>query len=267
MYEFYRENPQIMPTQNMYNPTGAMPAQNMYNPAAAMPAGVMPAQNMYNPAAAMPMQNMYNPAAAMPAQNMSMPTGVSPAEQLESMYPQTYNIIQPEVEKACNKLMEKKGDKCPTKAEVEAATNEIYNKVEPAVESAVKTSPSAEERQFYGGGRRILRDFVGALLITNLIDNSIKASKDGDKIYLSAYKDNKSNVILEVKDVGYGIPVEDIPKVTEPFYMVDKSRERSNKGIGLGLSLCSQIAKLHNADIVIESSKGSGATIQVVFKI
>ena len=150
MYEFYRENPQIMPTQNMYNP-----------------AATMPAQNTYNPAATMPMQNMYNPAAAMPAQ--ANPTGVSPAEHLGNMFPETYNIIKPEVEKACNVLMEKKGGKYPTKEEVESMTNEISKKVEPAVEAAVKKSPSSEERQFSFGGRRILRDFVGALIITDLI--------------------------------------------------------------------------------------------------
>lgn len=165
MYEYYRENAQIMPTQNMYNPAATMPMQNMFNPAAAMPAS----QNMFNPAAAMPMQNMYNPVTTMPAQNAPTPTGVSPAEQLENMFPETYNIIKPEVEKACDNLMDKKGGKCPSKSEVEAVTNEIAKKVEPAVEAAVKNSPSAEERQFSFGGRRILRDFVGALLITSLI--------------------------------------------------------------------------------------------------
>lgn len=166
MYEYYRENTQVMPAQNMFNPAAAMPAsQNMYNPAAAMPTS----QNMYNPAAAMPMQNMYNPMAAMPAQNAPTPTGASPAEQLENMFPETYNIIKPEVEKACDNLLDKKGGKCPTKEEVEATANEIAKKVEPAVEAAVKKSPVSEERQFSYGGRRILRDFVGALLITDLI--------------------------------------------------------------------------------------------------
>ena len=174
MYEFYRENPQIMPAQNTYNPAAAMPEQNMYNPAATMPmqnmynpTATMPMQNMYNPAAAMPMQNMYNPMPTMPAQ--AAPSGVSPADQLESMFPETYNIIKPEVEKACDNMMEKKGGKCPTKEEVEAMTNDIAKKIEPAVEAAVKKSPSSEERQFSFGGRRILRDFVGALIITDLI--------------------------------------------------------------------------------------------------
>ena len=185
MYEYYRENTQIMPTQNMFNPAAAMPAQNTFNSAAMPmqntfnPAATMPMQNMYNPAAAMPMQNMYNPAAMMPMQNMynpgaampaqAVPPGVSPTEQLESMFPETYNIIKPEVEKACDNLMGKKGGKCPTKEEVESVANEIAKKIEPAVEAAVKKSPSSEERQFSFGGRRILRDFVGALIITDLL--------------------------------------------------------------------------------------------------
>ncbi len=103
------------------------------------------------------------------------------------------------------------------------------------------------------------------ILITNLIDNSVKASKNGDRIYLNAYKYGESNVILEVKDNGVGIPEEDIPKVMEPFYMVDKSRERAGNGVGLGLSLCAQIAEIHNARISIESRLGKGSTIKVIF--
>ncbi|WPC44214.1 ATP-binding protein [Clostridium sp. JS66] len=103
------------------------------------------------------------------------------------------------------------------------------------------------------------------IMITNFIDNAIKASKIGDKIYLKAYKNSSFNIILEVKDSGIGIPEEDIPKVMEPFFMVDKSRARANNGVGLGLSLCAEIAKIHNARIDIESKVGEGTTIKVIF--
>jgi signal transduction histidine kinase len=103
------------------------------------------------------------------------------------------------------------------------------------------------------------------ILIINLVDNAIKASKHGDKIYIRTCKDLNSNIILEVKDEGAGIPEEDIPKVLEPFFMVDKSRTRASNGVGLGLSLCSEIAKIHNAKINIESDLGKGTIITVIF--
>jgi hypothetical protein len=92
-----------------------------------------------------------------------------PAEDLENLYPQTYNVIMPEVENVCDNWEGKHGDKCPSNKEYESMVADIYKKVEANVEAAIKNSPNPEERQFFGGGRRILRDFTGALLITNLI--------------------------------------------------------------------------------------------------
>lgn len=103
------------------------------------------------------------------------------------------------------------------------------------------------------------------ILIINLIDNAIKASQSGDTIFLSLYKNESSNVVLEVKDKGIGIPKDDIQKVFEPFFMVDKSRARSNNGVGLGLSICAEIAKIHNTQITIESEVNKGTTIKVEF--
>lgn len=101
------------------------------------------------------------------------------------------------------------------------------------------------------------------ILITNLIDNAIKASKNGDEIILNVYKDKKLNVVFEVIDYGVGIPKEQIKKVLEPFYMVDKSRERANNGAGIGLALCREIAQIHNGKIDIISMLGKGTTVMV----
>ncbi|MTI67970.1 MAG: HAMP domain-containing histidine kinase [Firmicutes bacterium] len=103
------------------------------------------------------------------------------------------------------------------------------------------------------------------ILVSNLIDNSIKASNKGSNIYINVYKSSKNKVILEIKDEGIGIPKEDIPKVFEAFYMVDKSRTRANNGAGLGLSICGEIAKLHKAKIEIESELNKGTNIKVIF--
>jgi len=156
----------VMPMSN----AGMMPVQG----ANVMPmsnAGMMPVQgaNVMNPCnpMAMPVQNAYNPMGVSPAQYNQF--AEMPTEDLENLYPQTYNVIQPVVESECDKWMSKNGDKCPSKEEYDNIVSDIYKKVESDVEAAIKNSPVPEERQFFGGGRRILRDFIGALLIGNLI--------------------------------------------------------------------------------------------------
>ncbi|MFC0904667.1 ATP-binding protein [Clostridium sp. MT-14] len=101
------------------------------------------------------------------------------------------------------------------------------------------------------------------ILISNLVDNSIKASKSGDEIHLKAYMDE--DPIIEVEDMGVGISKADMEKIFEPFYMVDKSRDRRNNGAGLGLALCSKIAEIHDAKIHVESELGKGTKIKLRF--
>ncbi|WFD10012.1 sensor histidine kinase [Tepidibacter hydrothermalis] len=103
------------------------------------------------------------------------------------------------------------------------------------------------------------------IMISNLVDNAIKASCNNSNIYLNSYKENL-NTIIELRDTGIGISKEHIDKIIEPFYMVDKSRSRKNNGAGIGLSICKKIADIHNADIEIESEINKGTTIRVIFK-
>lgn len=102
-------------------------------------------------------------------------------------------------------------------------------------------------------------DLLSSLLL-NLIDNAGKASKKGDTIELSAQGDT-----ITVKDHGKGIPESEIAKITQPFYMVDKSRSRKAGGIGLGLALAEEIARIHGARLEFESALGEGTTVKVVF--
>lgn len=110
------------------------------------------------------------------------------------------------------------------------------------------------------GKRRVDRDLFESLLI-NLIDNGAKASKEGDKIFL----EGEGNRIT-VRDRGCGIPEEEISRVTEAFYMVDKARSRKAGGCGLGLALCVMIAQLHGARLEIESRVGEGTAVSVIFQ-
>lgn len=102
-------------------------------------------------------------------------------------------------------------------------------------------------------------DLMSSLLL-NLIDNAGKASKPGDTIELIA-KDNT----VAVTDYGKGIPQEELSKITQPFYMVDKSRAKKAGGIGLGLALAEEIANLHGAELIFISQIGKGTTAKVVF--
>jgi two-component system phosphate regulon sensor histidine kinase PhoR len=102
-------------------------------------------------------------------------------------------------------------------------------------------------------------DLLSSLLI-NLIDNAGKASKPGGVIELRA-----QGGVISVKDSGKGIPPGEMDKITQPFYMVDKSRSRKAGGIGLGLAIVEEIARLHEARLEIESEPGKGTTVKVVF--
>ena len=96
--------------------------------------------------------------------------------------------------------------------------------------------------------------------IVNLIDNAKKASEAGGVIELSA-QDN----IITVRDHGKGIPREEVAKITEPFYMIDKSRNRHEHGSGLGLALVAAVAQAHGATLSLESELGAGTTVRMVF--
>lgn len=98
-------------------------------------------------------------------------------------------------------------------------------------------------------------------LFLNLIDNAGKASPRGSTIALLAQGN-----IISVSDSGHGIPAGELPRLTEPFYMVDKARSRKQGGMGLGLALAQEIARLHGAQLAFESEIGKGTTVKVVFE-
>lgn len=111
------------------------------------------------------------------------------------------------------------------------------------------------------GDVEIEPDLFKTLLI-NLVDNARKASKSGQHVELYG-KREPGGYAFYVKDYGRGIPVEELKKITEPFYMVDKSRSRSQNGAGLGLALCQRIAELHHAKLEYHSEIGVGTTVRV----
>jgi signal transduction histidine kinase len=100
-------------------------------------------------------------------------------------------------------------------------------------------------------------------LIQNLLDNARKATEPGGHIVLAGRK-TEDGYRLTVADQGRGIPEGEMAKITEPFYMVDKSRSRAEGGAGLGLALCKQIAELHGSALQFESQEGKGTIVTVI---
>ena len=100
-------------------------------------------------------------------------------------------------------------------------------------------------------------DLLQSLLI-NLVDNASKASEPGQTVQLRAEGHR-----FTVADRGRGIPPDAIRKVTDPFYMVDKSRSKKQGGSGLGLALVKRIADAHGAALSIDSTLGEGTTVTV----
>lgn len=97
-------------------------------------------------------------------------------------------------------------------------------------------------------------------MVGNMIDNAIKASRDKGIIRISCKTDNKGLSIC-VEDNGIGIPQNELEKILEPFYMVDKSRSRKSGGAGIGLALCNKIAQAHRGRITIESVENKGTKV------
>jgi len=103
------------------------------------------------------------------------------------------------------------------------------------------------------------------ILLSNLIRNSLQAlPESGGLIELATYMDGNRPVI-EVSDNGFGIPKDKLDDIIKPFYRVDKSRSRKTGGIGLGLSICNNIARLHKAELIIESEEGKGTRARIIF--
>ena len=99
-------------------------------------------------------------------------------------------------------------------------------------------------------------------LLINLVDNARKASHKGQHVELIG-KREADGYAFYVRDYGRGMKAEELGKITEPFYMIDKSRSRAQNGAGLGLALCQRIAELHETQLEYTSAPGEGTTVRV----
>ena len=100
-------------------------------------------------------------------------------------------------------------------------------------------------------------------VIDNIMNNAIKYSPDGGTITVSI-KTTDEQLILSIADEGLGIPKQDLPKIFDRFYRVDKARSRAQGGTGLGLAIAKEIIKQHQGFIWAKSEYGKGSTFTIV---
>ena len=98
----------------------------------------------------------------------------------------------------------------------------------------------------------------------NLVENAVKYNYNGGKVFVSVYRDG-DQVLLEVGDTGVGIPEEDLPKVFNRFYRVDKARSRAAGGTGLGLSIVRDTVRRHGGWVTARPRNPEGSLFTVGF--
>ncbi len=105
------------------------------------------------------------------------------------------------------------------------------------------------------------------VVIRNLVENSRKAEPKERFILVEGKRVGEKQYRISVIDTGKGIPKEHVERVTEDFYMVDKSRSRQNGGSGIGLSLCQKILEQHHTKLSIGSEENQGTTVSFVLEV
>lgn len=128
---------------------------------------------------------------------------------------------------------------------------------------ALKFYPVMEELKVIADRNQIKQ------VLVNLIENAIKYNKTGGSVTvgIKPYKPNRTRVQIYVADTGLGIAAEDIPRVTERFFRIDKSRSREKGGTGLGLSIVKHIIEAHNEKLFIESVPNEGTTFSFTMQV
>ena len=142
------------------------------------------------------------------------------------------------------------------------------------LEQVVRTmKPIAEKKNILLGGENFRKALINAdeqkikQLAIILVDNAIKYTPEGGSVLLSLENVDNNRAIFAVMDSGIGIAAEDLDKVFERFYRVDKARSREMGGNGLGLAIAAEIVKLHDGKISVASKLGEGTKFTVELKV
>jgi len=168
------------------------------------------------------------------------------------------------MKKIANSLLELATLRNYTPNKVEINTNRLFDDVK----HALKKTLSERKAQLHCKSDVDMlegqEDLIKSLLL-NLCINAIKSTEHGNGIIYLKAEQQSQKIVLSVADNGCGISNDDILKMAEPFFTVDKSRSKEQSGIGLGMTLCKQIVDVHEAEMIVESSVNVGTTVKITF--
>jgi len=101
-------------------------------------------------------------------------------------------------------------------------------------------------------------------MFANLVENAVKYTPHGGRVEVSG-ESNEDEVVVRVSDTGIGIPPDNLARIFERFYRVDKSRARDPGGTGLGLAIVKHLVELHGGRVRVENAAGAGASFTIEF--
>lgn len=145
-----------------------------------------------------------------------------------------------------------------SKVDLKATAEEVLNELSAKIAEKSITATVSGGGEIYGDAKKIYE------VIENLCSNAVNYNNENGKIDITI-EEKTNSVVLKVADTGIGIKKENIPRLCERFYRVDKSRSKKTGGTGLGLAIVKHICALHGATLSVDSDLGLGTTVTVIF--
>lgn len=162
-------------------------------------------------------------------------------------------------------LISKLDEKPELKCEEEVSIKETIDEILDLYKGKIDAKNLSVERHIEEGLKKNVPLGMLSELYRNLISNAIKYNKDGGKIIITVEK-RGDNIISKITDTGIGLEKDEIPRIFERFYMVDKGRNRNTNSTGLGLAIVKHIVEDMGGTIDVSSELGKGTTMKVIFK-
>lgn len=162
-------------------------------------------------------------------------------------------------------LISKLDEKPELKCEEEVSIKETIDEILDLYKGKIDAKNLSVECHIEEGLKKNVPLGMLSELYRNLISNAIKYNKDGGKIIITVEK-RADNIISKITDTGIGLEKDEIPRIFERFYMVDKGRNRNTNSTGLGLAIVKHIVEDMGGTIDVSSELGKGTTMKVIFK-
>ena len=162
-------------------------------------------------------------------------------------------------------LISKLDEKPELKCEEEVSIKETIDEILELYKGKIDAKNLSVECHIEEGLKKNVPLGMLSELYRNLISNAIKYNKDGGKISITVEK-RGDNIISKITDTGIGLEKDEIPRIFERFYMVDKGRNRNTNSTGLGLAIVKHIVEDMGGTIDVESELNKGTTMKVIFK-